>query len=285
MDLSYLGRIDLIYLNLNNKMKNIKLYCITNKPLPYLEKFDYYLSAVSEQEFSSQYLRCDNGDNIFEKEKYYSELTFQYWYWKNKLNLNDNNWIGFCQKRRFWIKKNSLNQKIDKTNFYNHALIDVPEDWTNYDAIICNPIHVNRVKKIKMIKRGLKSIVKKPEIFFNESKQSLAFHFDMHHGYGNLDKAINLIDVEDKNEFLNFVNTSTFYNPHLMFITKPQIMNRWFSALFPWLFRCENVFGFKKLKGYDTQRLYAYLAERYLSFWFNKYTKALSWPWALIDLN
>ena len=70
-----------------------------------------------------------------------------------------------------------------------------------------------------------------------------------------------------------------------MFITKPQIMNRWFSVLFPWLFRCENVFGFKKLKGYDTQRLYAYLAERYLSFWFNKYTKTLSWPWALIDLN
>ena len=58
---------------------------------------------------------------------------------KIKLNLNDNNWIGFCQKRRFWIKKDSLNQKIDKSNFYNHALIDVPEDWTNYDAIICKP--------------------------------------------------------------------------------------------------------------------------------------------------
>ena len=51
-------------------------------------------------------------------------------------------------------------------------------------------------------------------------------------------------------------------------------MNRWFSVLFPWLFRCENVFGFKKLKGYDTQRLYAYLAERYLSFWFNKIYKS-----------
>ena len=42
----------------------------------------------------------------------------------------------------------SLLQNFDKSNFYNHALIDVPEDWTNYDAIICNPIHVNRVKKI-----------------------------------------------------------------------------------------------------------------------------------------
>ena len=37
------------------------------------------------------------------------------------------------------------------------------------------------------------------------------------------------------------------------------------------------------LKGYDTERLYAYLAERYLSFWFNKYTKVLNWPWVLFD--
>ena len=35
---------------------------------------------------------------------------------------------------------------------------------------------------------------------------------------------------------------------------------------FPWLEECEKIFGFDKLKGYDTTRLYAYLSERYLSF-------------------
>ena len=264
-------------------MEKLELYCVTNKPLPYLEKFIYHLSAVGNEKFSDQYLRCNNGDNIFEKEKYYSELTFQYWYWKNRLNLDNNNWVGFCQKRRFWIKKNSLNKQMDKSNFETHALVDVPEEWKDYEAIICNSINVNGVKKIKMIKRGLKSILKKPEIFFNKNKQSVAFHFDMHHGYGNLSKAINLIDIEDKTDFLNFVNKSTSYNPHIMFIAKPQIMHKWFSALFPWLFRCEKIFGFEKLKGYDTQRLYAYLAERYLSYWFNKYTKVLCWPWVTFD--
>ena len=68
-----------------------------------------------------------------------------------------------------------------------------------------------------------------------------------------------------------------------MFITKSSIANQWFNALFPWLFRCEKIFGFEKLKGYDTQRLYAYLAERYLSYWFNKYTKVLCWPWVTFD--
>ena len=50
------------------------------------------------------------------------------------------------------------------------------------------------------------------------------------------------------------------------------------------LFWCK-VFGFSKLSGYDTQRLYAYLAERYLSFWFKKHTNYLNWPWTLVDFD
>ena len=44
-------------------------------------------------------------------------------------------------------------------------------------------------------------------------------------------------------------------------------------------------FGLKNLKGYDQQRLYAYLAERYLSFWFKKYSKYIEWPWVFKDIN
>jgi hypothetical protein len=62
-------------------------------------------------------------------------------------------------------------------------------------------------------------------------------------------------------------------------------MNRWFGILFPWLKRCENEFGFKNLKGYDMTRIYAFLAERYLSFWFKKYTKVKENPWVFLDIN
>ena len=101
----------------------------------------------------------------------------------------------------------------------------------------------------------------------------------MHHGYGNLDKAINLLDDSDRDEFRNYVENQVCFNPHIMFIAKIDIANQWFGKLFPWLFRCENIFGLEKLEGYDTQRLYAYLAERYLSFWFKKYTKYIEWPY------
>ena len=45
----------------------------------------------------------------------------------------------------------------------------------------------------------------------------------------------------------------------------------------------EIEFGFKNLKGYETTRLYAFLAERYLSFWFKKYTVYKEQPWMFIE--
>ena len=264
-------------------MENLKIFCVTNKEVNLLEKTNYLIGWVGTKKPPKNYLVCNTRDNIFFKEKYYSELTFHYWYWKNKLDLKHENWIGFCQKRRFWLKKKLIHEKIDKSNFSDCILQDVPNEWDNFDSIICEPIFVNKVKKMKMVKRGFRSIIKKPSILFDEKKQSLALHFDMHHGYGNLNKAINLIEDEDKLDFSNYVNNSISYNPHIMFIAKPKIMDKWFNTLFPWLERCEKIFGFDSLHGYDTQRLYAFLAERYLSFWFKKHTKSLEWPWTFFE--
>ena len=105
----------------------------------------------------------------------------------------------------------------------------------------------------------------------------------MHHGHGNMNKAIEMLDNEDKEDFKKFVNDKNSFNPHIMFIAKPETVNKWFISLFGWLERCEKEFGFDELRGYDTTRIYAYLAERYLSFWFKKYTKYLESPWIFID--
>ena len=266
-------------------MKNLEIYCVTNKMIDFLSNTNYDIAWVGQEKAPENYLTCDTGDNIYFKEKNYSELTFHYWFWKNKLDLNKENWVGFCQKRRFWIKKDSDKKNIDRSNINDHLLKRTPSDWENYDSILCEPIYVNNVKKMKLIKRGFKSVLKDPSIFFNINKQTLLLHFDMHHGYGNMQKAIELINERDRNEFYEYLNKSSFYNPHIMFISKPEIINRWFNDLFTWLFKCEKVFGFDDLKGYDTQRLYAYLAERYLSFWFKKYTKHLNWSWTFIDYS
>ena len=91
------------------------------------------------------------------------------------------------------------------------------------------------------------------------------------------------MDKSDRSDFYDFVNTKNSFNPHIMFIAKKKIVQTWFDTLFPWLENCEKVFGFTKLSGYDTTRLYAYLAERYLSYWFQKNTKYTYHPWKFME--
>ena len=265
--------------------KNLEIYCVTNKDLKFLRELDYNLAAVGKEQFSERYIKCDNKENIFHKELYYSELAFHYWYWKNNLSEKkeeDFRWIGFCQKRRFWLQENitiNHDEKINKKNF----LKDIPKDWDNYDAIICKPINLKVNKFSKLIKKGWKNIIKNPLILIDENQHTIKLHFDMFHGYGIIDKAIKVMNEKDKIDFKHFIYTSKEFNPHIMFISKPKIANMWFKDLFSWLDRCEDIFGFEDLKGYETTRLYAYLAERYLSYWFKKYSKYLEWSYAFID--
>ena len=228
------------------------------------------MAGVGEHDFSSNYINSKIKNNIHHKEKFYSELTFHYWYWKNLLDKDDkNDWIGFCQKRRYLINTEKTHL-VNKSNLNDFLFDEAPSEWENYDVLICKPLNVSGVKKMKIIKRGFKNLIKDPSIIFSKKKQNLYLHFDMHHGYGNLKKAIDLLDEKNKDNFLNFMKNNNSFNPHIMFISKPDIIKEWFNNLFPWLKACEQKFEFKHLKGYDTGRLFAYLSERYLSYWFKK---------------
>tara|TARA_B100000787_G_scaffold169882_1_gene162710 strand:+ start:3543 stop:4352 length:810 start_codon:yes stop_codon:yes gene_type:complete len=263
-------------------MNKIKIFCVTDVQSKLLEELDLILIGVGKRKFNKRYIDIKNRDNIQNKEKHYSELTFHYWFWKNKLSkFNKDTWIGFSQKRRFWLKKNC---KINKfKDLKDNLLKEAPNEWKNYQSILCKPVSVSDPKKMKIIKRGLKNLIKDPSIFFKKDKQNIKLHFDMHHGYGIIDKAIDVMNMNDKEQFRKYINTKTKFNPNIMYISKKIILNKWFKDLFHWLLDCEKIFGFQKLSGYDQQRLYAYLAERYASFWFKKYSKHMSWHWTFFD--
>ena len=50
-------------------MNKLELYCVTNKPIQSLDNFKYKLAAVGKGEFPDNYIRCDNGINIYDKER------------------------------------------------------------------------------------------------------------------------------------------------------------------------------------------------------------------------
>ena len=80
------------------------------------------------------------------------------------------------------------------------------------------------------------------------------------------------------------MNNQTSFNPHNMFICKTENLKRYYQVIFPWLQRCENHFGFD-LEGYGLKRIYGFLAERFLSYWFLKNYKVKELPITFKNLS
>ena len=270
--------------NVKNKiMKNLDMFCIclNDNLLHKVKKLQYIPVGVGPEKFSQEWLLDSNGENISQKNKFYGEYTFHFWFWKNMLDkIPDKRWVGFCAYRRFWSNKKNINNN----NIYDTALREVPDIWNDYDAIIGNQVHINGIRWIKIIKYGKIALLRNPLALF-KSKQNIRFQFDMFHGNGVLDKAIELLDDKDKQDFRTYVSNNTSYNQGNMFICKSKrIINAYYEAIFKWLSDCEKIFGFE-LDSYGKIRVYAFLAERFLPYWFNKYTKALEWPIVFNDLK
>ena len=84
----------------------------------------------------------------------------------------------------------------------------------------------------------------------------------MFHGNGDLDKAINVLNKNDK--FQKFRQFGKSYNQGNMFICSQKLMNDYYETIFDWLIKCEEIFGFK-LDSYGKVRIYGF-CERFLPF-------------------
>ena len=63
-----------------------------------------------------------------------------------------------------------------------------------------NKFSVQNYKFSKIIKNHFLEFLSKPLMIFNK-RRNLKFHFDLFHGKGNLDLAINCLDKENKDDF------------------------------------------------------------------------------------
>lgn len=85
-------------------MEKIKIFVAAHKPTTIYSN-DVYIpihvgSALGKySEEMKEYLRDDIGDNISYKNPKYSELTAQYWIWKN---VRDVKYVGLCHYRRYF---------------------------------------------------------------------------------------------------------------------------------------------------------------------------------------
>ena len=269
-------------------MKNLNMFCLTLEPNHYkfIKELGYTPVGLGEKNFNKDWFTDKSKINISKKNENYGEYTYHYWIWKNYLDELDDGWIGFCQYRKFWSLEEHKVENINFNSLGNQVLKEVPEEFDKYDSILGRPMYVNQWKIMKFIKKGIKIIVKKPFLIFNKKKRKLNFHFDLMHGENNLNNAISLLDAANQNDFRKFVNTEVSFNPHNMFICKSKKkIKSYYEDLFPWLEKCEKLFGFENLKGFGKKRIYGFLAERFMSYWFNKNTKCTTMPIIFYDIR
>ena len=264
------------------------MFCITLNPQDFkaIKTLNYIPVGLGDKNFSKDWLTDKQGNNISKKNPFYGEYTFHYWLWKNHLDKINNEWIGFCQYRKFWINNKILDKNIDFSLFEKSIVKFIPDEYLNSESIIGEKIFTNEFRFSKFVKNNFKTMFLSPSLFFNKNKRNIKFQFNMMHGNGNLDKAIDLLSQDDKIDFRNFINTEVSFNPHNMFICKSKkILIRYYETLFPWLEKCEKIFGFDDLSGYGLKRIYGFLAERFMSYWFQKNTKAEVMPILFNDIS
>ena len=268
-------------------MNNISFFCLTLDPTheKIIKSLSYIPVGLGDKNFSDECFNDKNGENISHKNKFYGEYTFHYWIWKNYLTKIKTAWVGFCQYRKFFLQKDQTIKGLKFEDLQKNVLKTINYSNQNFDCILGNQFSVENFKTSKIIKHHLLEFLTRPNLFFFKKKRNLKFQFDLFHGKGNLEKAINFLDDENKKEFKDFMENRTSFNPHNMFVCRTEILEDYYKTIFPWLRKCEDIFGFDNLQGYGLKRIYGFLAERFLSYWLNKNHTVKELPIIVKDLS
>ncbi len=229
-------------------MNNLTIYCLTSKKY---NLFRYLPSNIiplglGDREFPDNFLNEKSGNTILKYNRNLAEMTGIYWVYKNQTSkFKDNDWIGFCHYRRFWLNDfYQPNHKI-KSNLYSKLLID-NHKLENADAILVQPTRLKR--------------------------ETIFEHFVNNHGDNLINEAINFLDDRNAKDFKEYLNKREFSCCN-MFITKPKIFINYCEFVFPYLLKILKYCEDNKLCVDKNTKLPAYFIERFTSYWFHKNIK------------
>lgn len=215
---------------------NIKILAVTHKQCE-MPQDDVYLpmqvGKALHLDLDLGYQPDNEGENISEKNPYYSELTAIYWAWKN-LKAD---YIGLVHYRRYLGMKRGKNKwKCLLNNEEAQALCE------RHDIIL----------------------PQKRRYYI----ESLWSHYEHTHDISHLEKTKEVI-AEDYPEYLpafNKVMKRTWGHMFNMFIMKKSLVDGYCTWLFDILFKVEKQIDFSALPAFDA-RLLGRISELLLDVW------------------
>jgi len=259
------------------------IFCTSHKTINYLDKFYPSIQMIgcgNNFNIPSKWHNSNKKINISEKFLSYADLTAHYYIWKNLLDkYKPDTWVGFSQYRRLWIK-NKITNNLE-LNFLDKIILkDIDKSWNTYDAII-PPAFFFRKKKKEIVKNILLFPIKRDVGLF-KYKTTVLDQFAQSLGpYGKdlIFEIIQYLPTSESYGFLEFLKKRTHLSAHGMYISKVKIINQYSNLIFEWFLRCENIINKNNnLPLIKNSRIFQYINERFLDYWFSKYYKVLRWP-------
>jgi hypothetical protein len=237
--------------------------------------------------FPNSWHKSNEKKNISEKFFSYADLVGHYYVWKNFLDkYNQDSWVGFSQYRRLWIK-NKIITDVELNLLDRIILTNINELWNEYDAIIPPAFHFRKKKK-EIIKNIFQFPIKR-DINLLKYKTTVLDQFAKSLGPFGKDLILEIIQYlppPESYDFLEFLKSRTHLSAHGMYISKVKIINRYSKLIFEWFLKCENIINKNNnLPLIKNSRIFQYINERFLDYWFSKYYKVLRWPMVMYNEN
>lgn len=227
-------------------MTKFKIYCFTIERLNLLNKLPPNILpfGLGRNKFPVNWYNEKNGKNIMHLNKHFGEATGMYWLWKNKFNdLLENDWVGFCQHRRFWLDDLYHKNHDSNENIYSKLLTDKTPLFDKHDVILLQPT------KLK--------------------NETILEHFINNHGEKIILESFNLLEKQISNDFQVYLQKREFSVCN-MFITKPKFFFDYCKFLFPFMDKILDFCLKNNLCQGKNIRLPIFFIERFTSFWFHR---------------
>jgi len=245
----------------------IKIFSFYYKPGPIITNDPVYFPVFAGKNGSHK--SCiiagdDTGENISNRNKYYSELTGIFWVWKNTCQ----DVTGTCHYRRYFTAQpEPFLYRIKRLLYYPAGLYKKRFGLIytkNTDLFVGRIINHNEID----------SLLQKYDAILPQArkmKYSVETHYKRYHDINDL-KIIESILKEKHPDYVKafdeVLKDKRLYANN-MFILKDEHFQEFMEWWFDVLFEFEKRIDLSNYAGYQ-QRILGYIAERLLNVWFKK---------------
>ena len=249
---------------MENTDKKCCIYTFYYKPQSLIDLPENYVSVWAGKNHKSGikgFTGDDTGDNISDKNRYFSELSGIYWVWKN----THSEIVGTCHYRRYFTSFKEPFFSLLKRNLYFVLGL-----WKKRYGLIYTQNFKYWIPKILSEKDAVELLNKYDAIMpvRRKLRNSIKTHYKKYHHQKDLDllkDILNEYSPEYLNSFESLLNQNRLFANN-MFVMHWETFDKMMKWLFFILFKFEERSNIKNYTGYQ-ERILGFLSERLISLW------------------